>query len=82
MFRRDVHPCIAVVTALSCEQLQAVMKLSTARVREALERADGFYVAYHTTETFGGLSLYFHRRVLETRHVPASPQHLVREAHG
>ena len=52
------------------------MKLNTARVREALEHADRFYAAYHAAETFGGPSLYFHRRALKTRQPPASPQHL------
>ena len=54
----------------------AIMTLNTARVRETLEHADRFYAAYHAAETFGGPSLYFHRRALETRHAPASPQHL------
>ena len=54
----------------------AIMTLNTARVRETLEHADSFYAAYHAAETFGGPSLYFHRRALETRHAPASPQHL------
>lgn len=53
-----------------------MMKLNTARVHETLEHADRLYAAYHAAETFGGPSLYFHRRALETRHAPASPQHL------
>ena len=52
------------------------MKLNTARVHETLEHADRCHAAYHAAETFGGPSLYFHRRALETRHAPASPQHL------
>ena len=52
------------------------MTLNTARVRETLEQADRFYVAFHAADTFGGPSLYFHRRALETRHAPVSPQHL------
>jgi hypothetical protein len=52
------------------------MKLITGRVQNLLENADRYYVAYHRADTFGGPSLYFHRRALATRESPASPQHL------
>jgi hypothetical protein len=52
------------------------MKLNTARVRDVLENAERYYAAYHAAETFGGPSLYFHQRALETRHAPASLHHL------
>lgn len=52
------------------------MKLKTDRVRDALQNADRYYAAYHAAETFGGPSLYFHHRALETRSDPASVQHL------
>jgi hypothetical protein len=52
------------------------MKLKTDRVRDALEHADLYYGAYHAADTFGGPSVYFHRRALDTRHAPASSQHL------
>lgn len=52
------------------------MKLRFDRVRDLLENADRYYEAYHRAETFSGPSLYFHKRALDTRHAPASPQHL------
>lgn len=52
------------------------MKLKTDRVRDVLENADRYYAAYHAAETFGGPSLHFHRRALETRKASASIEHL------
>jgi len=52
------------------------MKLNTDRVRDVLENADRYYAAYHAAEVFSGPSLYFHKRSLDTRHAPASLQHL------
>jgi hypothetical protein len=52
------------------------MKLNVERVGDVLENADRYYAAYHAAETFGGPSLYFHQRALDTRHAPASLQHL------
>jgi hypothetical protein len=52
------------------------MKLKTDRVSELLANADVWHEAFNRAETFGGPSLYFHRRALDTRSSPASPQHL------
>jgi hypothetical protein len=52
------------------------MKLRADRVSELLANADGWHEAYYRAETFGGPSLYFHHRALETRRSPASLQHL------
>src|SRR6476660_1425763 len=52
------------------------MKLRTDRVSELLANADAWHEAYSRAETFGGPSLYFHRRALDTRRSPASLQHL------
>jgi hypothetical protein len=52
------------------------MKLRTDRVSELLANADGWHEAYYRAETFGGPSLYFHHRALDTRRSPASVQHL------
>lgn len=52
------------------------MKLNEDRVRDVLENADRYYAAYHAAETFGGPSLYFHQRALDTKQAPASLQHL------
>ena len=52
------------------------MTINAARVREILEHADRYYVAYHAADTFGGPSLFFHRRALDTRHAPPLLRHL------
>jgi hypothetical protein len=52
------------------------MKLRTDRVGELLANADAWHEAFARAETFGGPSLYLHRRALDTRHSPASLQHL------
>src|SRR6185436_13516556 len=52
------------------------MKLTTDRVGELLANADAWHEAFNRAETFGGPSLYFHRRALDTRSSPASLQHL------
>jgi len=52
------------------------MPLKSDRVRDVLENADRYYAAYHLAYTFGGPSLYFHQRALDTRQAPASLPHL------
>jgi hypothetical protein len=52
------------------------MKLNTDKVRDVLTNADRYHAAYYAAETFGGPSLYFHRRALATRRSPADAQHL------
>jgi len=52
------------------------MSFKPDRVRHLLENADRFHSAYHLADTFGGPSLYFHERALESRHAPASLPHL------
>jgi hypothetical protein len=72
--RRNI-PCADTATRLLCGA-QRKMKLDTSKVQNLLENADRYHAAYHRAETFGGPSLYFHRRALATRESPASPQHL------
>jgi hypothetical protein len=52
------------------------MKLNTGKVQNLLANADRYYAAYHRADTFGGPSLYFHRRALATRGSTASAPHL------
>jgi len=46
------------------------------KVRDILSNAEKYHGAYYKAETFRGPSLYFHERVLATRHDPASLTHL------
>ncbi|TLM67383.1 MAG: hypothetical protein FDZ69_04625 [Deltaproteobacteria bacterium] len=46
------------------------------KVRDLLENLGPYHVAYYEAEVFGGPSLYFHRRALETRQTPCSTSHL------
>ena len=52
------------------------MKVSPEKARDLLENADRYHDAYYRAETFGGPSLYFHQRALDTRQSPASLPHL------
>lgn len=52
------------------------MNLSPEKPRDLLANADRYHEAYYRAETFGGPSLYFHRRSLDTRQSPASLSHL------
>jgi hypothetical protein len=46
------------------------------RVRELIAHADRYHEAFDRADTFGGPSLYFHQRALETRRPPAKLLHL------
>ena len=52
------------------------MNISPDKPRELLANADRYHEAYYRVETFGGPSLYFHQRSLDTRRSPASLSHL------
>jgi hypothetical protein len=52
------------------------MKFRPERVSELLAHADAWHEAYSSAQAFGGPSLYFHHRALDTRRAPASLQHL------
>jgi len=46
------------------------------KVKEILVMADEYHKAYYEAKTFGGPSLYFHQRALDTRQTPDSLTHL------
>jgi len=46
------------------------------RVEDILENAERYHEAYYKAEVFGGPSLYFHQRALETRRQPGSLEHI------
>ncbi len=46
------------------------------QIAEILDNLDKCHEAYYVAGTFGGPSLYFHQRALETRHEPWSKPHL------
>lgn len=52
------------------------MKFRPNGVSDLLAHADASHEAYSTAETFGGPSLYFRQRALDTRRAPAPLQHL------
>jgi hypothetical protein len=43
------------------------MSLYDAKIKDILTNADQYHAAYYDAATFGGPSLYFHRRALDTR---------------
>ena len=56
---------------------RAVMMTSyEEKVKEILEKAGEYHKAYYEAKTFGGPSLYFHQRALDTRQTPDSLTHL------
>ena len=46
------------------------------KARDIIANADVFHAAYYRAETFGGPSLYFHRRALSSRLPPGDKIHL------
>lgn len=46
------------------------------RVRDLLANAGAYHAAYYRADAFGGPSLYFHLRALETRNAPNAVAHL------
>ncbi len=46
------------------------------KIIDLLNCADQYHLAYYRSETFGGPSLYFHLRALDTRNDPCSTSHL------
>lgn len=46
------------------------------KVKDILVMADEYHKAYYEAKTFGGPSLYFHQRALDTRQIPDSLTHL------
>lgn len=72
--QEDQRACGRQTAVLSCRP--TTMKLSPEKPRDLLANADRYHEAYYRAETFGGPSLYFHQRSLDTRQSPASLSHL------